>query len=134
MVYHRLNRDTLPKVRGLYLVRVLDVARAEVDRLERRVNQARLEGRTKEASRLHRQLDEARSALQELEALDEALESLTRPSPRARQPKPGASWLEQKIAEVRENGYNPVIDYGVLVNITPLKEAGVLHPDAARVK
>jgi hypothetical protein len=42
--------------------------------------------------------------------------------------------VDQKIAEVRDNGYNPIIDYGVRVNIEPLKEAGLLHKAARRVK
>ena len=45
-----------------------------------------------------------------------------------------STWLERKIAEVRDNGWTPVIDYGVRVNIEPLKEADVLHRAADRVK
>jgi hypothetical protein len=38
------------------------------------------------------------------------------------------------VAAVQANGYAPDPDPGVLVNITPLKEAGVLHPAAERVR
>jgi len=50
-------------------------------------------------------------------------------------PGPDAPWLKQKIAEVTGGaaygrGWRPVLDYGVRVNIEPLKVAGIL-PGAA---
>jgi hypothetical protein len=87
---------------------------------------------TSHAERIGGQLDEARETVAELEALLQRLDDLTRPLQGP--PPPHTNWVEEKTTEVRRNGYRPNIDYGVLVNITPLREAGILHLAANRVK
>ena len=60
-------------------------------------------------------------------------------SPVTPAPGPDASWVKQKIAEVTGGpaygrGWLPVLDYGVRVNIEPLKLAGVLPRAADRIE
>ena len=105
-----------------------------VDRLLGEVQAAHSTGDNKRASRLQNELDEAKETLMELEDFSKRLEELTKPRPHPTVLPDDASWVERKIAEVRDNGYNPVSDYGVMVNITPLIEAGVLHPAANRIR
>jgi len=130
--YHKLNRDTLYKVRTLYLGRVIQEARIRLENT--RAERMETRGSPSKGRRLQREILELEQMLLELEDFDRKLKALTEPL----QPPPPApkrdSWLEEKIREVRINGYNPNIDYGVLVNITPLKEAGVLHREAGRVR
>jgi len=129
--YLKITQDTIPRIRMLYARKVLEDAKRRVDLLRRDLETAQGTD-DRRAKRLRGQLDEARETVAELEAFDQKLEELTKPQ---RGPAPRhANWVEEKIWEVRREGYRPNIDYGVLVNITPLREAGILHPAANRVK
>lgn len=60
-----------------------------------------------------------------------ALEGVIKGPPRAERVPENAKWPPRTIAQVRGgqdlgHGYQPDIDYGVRVNITPLVEAKVL--------
>jgi len=46
----------------------------------------------------------------------------------------GRGWVDRTIAEVRDNGWTPILDHGVRVNIEPLKEAKILAKAAERAK
>jgi len=50
--------------------------------------------------------------------MENALNILHNPGKDKIKPK----WVEKAIAEIRNNGWNPIIDYGVRVNIKSLKE------------
>ena len=128
--YHRLTRDTLHLVRGRYLARALDEARADAERRDVHATEARLEG-GRTASSLLREAEEARALVVELEEFDERLGALLE----HRRPRPATatSWVDAMVAQVCENGYDPDPDLGVLVNLRPLRDAGLLHPAADRV-
>jgi hypothetical protein len=128
--YHRLTRDTLHLVRGLYLARALDEARADAGRRDVQATEARLEG-GRNANRLLREAEDARALVVELEEFDERLGSLLE----RRQPRPTSttSWVNARVAEICENGYDPNLELGVLVNLQPLRDAGLLHPATNRV-
>lgn len=85
--------------------------------------------------------DEAQKRLNELVEFDRRLRELdTGARPVTPPAGPDDPWVKQKIAEVTGGpayggrGWLPVIDYGVRVNIEPLKVARVLHRAADRVK
>jgi hypothetical protein len=42
--------------------------------------------------------------------------------------------VKEKVNEIVANGYNPNLDYGVRVNIEPLKQKGILPRGAERVR
>jgi len=132
--YHKLNRDTIPKVRVNYLRNEIDRAKRTVDRLRRELQKAKDAKDRSRERRLSRDYENAFAVLEELQKFDEALETIH--NPRRQRTKLGrwARWVDKAIAEVRDNGWNPIIDYGVRVNIEPLKEARVLHKAADRVK
>ena len=133
--YHKLTPDTLPKVRALYLGRVLQETRARLENLRAEYLQMdEAERNSPRGKRIFREREEAQEALGLLEEFDEKLLQLARPLEDPKPPEGDASWLEQKIHEVRVGGYRPDLDHGVLVNIAPLKEAGLLHRAAERVK
>ncbi|GIU97428.1 MAG: hypothetical protein KatS3mg013_1231 [Actinomycetota bacterium] len=130
--YRRLTEDTLRVVRGRLLARSLDQLRAEAERLEREATEARI-AEDRQAARVARAAEDARARVGELERYDARLAALLAPTGEA-DPDPEASWLERMVWSVRAKGYRPDLDLGVLVNITPLREAGVLHPAAERVR
>lgn len=132
--YHKLDRDTIPKIRMNYLRPELDRAKWKVDRLKRELQEARDKDDKRKERRLSEELDSALSILEELQNFRKALEEVHNPRKEKTKLPKNARWVDQKIAEVRDNGYNPLIDYGVRVNIEPLKEAGLLHKAAQRVK
>ena len=72
--------------------------------------------------------------MDELDAFDAALTAIHNPRQEKYKLPRRPRWVDEKIAEVRDNGWTPVIDYGVRVNIEPLKEAKVLPRAADRVK
>jgi hypothetical protein len=132
--YHKLDRDTIPKILTRYVQPELEATRWKTERMKRELQEARNQNNKSREKELSKQLEAALSTLEELEGFKKALETIHNPrSDKTKLPK-NPTWVQQKIAEVRDNGYNPVIDYGVRVNIEPLKEAGLLHKAAQRVK
>jgi len=132
--YHKLDRDTIPKILTNYLKSELEATRWKSERLKRELQEARNQNNRTKDKELSKQLETCLSILEELQAFQKALEAVHNPrSDKTKLPK-NPTWLQQKIAEVRDNGYSPVIDYGVRVNIEPLKEAGLLHKAVQRVK
>jgi len=136
LLYHKLSKDTIFKIRTRreYLKGVLDGARWKTQRLKRELQEARNSGDKRWESQLQEEYEKSLDILNELQAFDEKLAEVSNPRDKPTQLDEDASWLERKIAEVRDNGWNPVLDYGVRVNIEPLKEAGLLHRAAERVK
>jgi len=132
--YHKLDRDTIPKILTNYVKPEIEATKWKIERLKRELQEARNQNNKTRDKELSKQLEAALSALEELEGFQKALETVHNPrQDKTKLPK-NPTWLQQKIAEVRDNGFNPVIDYGVRVNIEPLKEAGLIHKAAQRVK
>jgi len=132
--YHRLDRDTIPKILTEYLRPELDSTKWKTERIKRELQEARDQNNRTKEKELSKQLEISLSILEELEGFQKAAETVHNPrQDKTKLPKK-PTWLQRKIAEVRDNGYNPVVDYGVRVNIEPLKEAGLLHKAAQRVK
>jgi SAM-dependent methyltransferase len=130
--YRRLNVDTLRLVRGRLLAHTLDEARAEAERMERETTEARIAGAAN-AAYLGRAAEDARARVNEIEVFDRALANLLERS--GTEGLDGdVPWLERMVATIRHSGYAPAPDLGVLANITPLREVGILHPDADRVR
>jgi len=88
----------------------------------------------KRENQLQGEYEEAMDEYLELLEFDKKLEEVSTPRDELTEFDEDTRWVIRKIAEVMNDGWNPSIDYGVLVNITPLKEAGLLHPAANRVK
>lgn len=136
LYYHKLSKDTIYKIRTRreYLKGALEGAKWKTERLRREFQNARDSGDKTRKRQLQREYEEALDEFNELQAFDNKLAEVSNPRNNPTQLDEDASWVERKIAEVRDNGWNPVIDYGVRVNIEPLKEAGLLHKAAYRVK
>ena len=75
---------------------------------------------------------QAQERFQELRELDERIQSLLAPGQLSVQSR--STWVREKVNEIIARGYRPNRDYGVRVNIEPLKQAGVLSQAAQRVK
>jgi vacuolar-type H+-ATPase subunit I/STV1 len=95
---------------------------------------ARAAGNRKRINELSKAYEESLAKLDEIENTEKALNTLINPREDQTKLKADAKWVDKAIAEVRDNGWNPIIDYGVRVNIEPLKELKLLHPAANRVK
>jgi len=132
--YHKLDRDTIPKIRINYLKPEIEIAKRKVERLKKQLQEIKKEGNKKKERKISKELENALATLEELQAFDKALETVHNPRPDKTKLPENPRWVDLKIAEVRDNGYNPNIDYGVRVNIEPLKEANLLHKAARRVK
>ena len=133
--YHRLTRNTIPKVRAWpYVKAVLERAQRDAERVRREIREAKARGDKKRLSRLDEDYEEATSRLEEIRKFDEALVRLHNPRQDRTELGQDAKWVERAIAEVRDNGWNPIIDHGVRVNIEPLKELKLLPKAAESVK
>jgi hypothetical protein len=129
--WHKLDSDTLRKVRHIYLQPFLDAAEREVQQMEQRVAELR------NSDALHRQgeeerLNQARSKLEGLKNLAQRIDELLQPH--TLQVESRSEWVKEKVKEIVANGYNPNLDYGVRVNIEPLKQKGILPRGAERVR
>jgi hypothetical protein len=134
LYYHKLDRDIIPKILTNYLKPDVEATKWKTERLKRELQEARNQRNKTKEKELSKQLETTLQLLEEIQGFQKALETVHNPRlSKTKLPK-NPTWLQQKIAEVRDNGYNPVIDYGVRVNIEPLKEAGLLHKAAQRVK
>jgi hypothetical protein len=132
--YHRLTRDTLPKVQAFYLAGVKERAEREREYLFRELEAARTAGDRRRVRRLTKEYEAAVARVEELERFDRALTTVHNPRPDPYPLPANPRWVHRAIAEVRDNGWTPILDHGVRVNIEPLKEAGLLPKEADRVK
>jgi hypothetical protein len=133
--YRRITGDTLRVVRGRLLARALDEAQADAERLGLEATEARIGG-ARDAIRLRKvakAAEEAQAKVGVLEQFDLAIASIIERKVSEESPEE-APRLQQMAAEICRSGYVPDIKLGVLVNITPLRDAGVLHPAADRVR
>jgi hypothetical protein len=134
LYYHKLDRDTIPKILAFYLNPIKERLYREKERISKELEKARASGDRKRIDDLSKAYGESLDKINEIESMEKALNILHNPREDKTKLKPNAKWIEKAIAEVRDNGWNPIIDYGVRVNIEPLKELKILHPAADRVK
>jgi hypothetical protein len=132
--YHRLDRDTIPKILAFYLDPFKERLSRERDRVFKDLESARATGNRKRINELSKAYEEVLAKIDEIESMEKNLNILRNPREDKTKLKPDAKWFDKAIAGVRDNGWNPIIDYGVRVNIEPLKELKLLHPAANRVK
>jgi hypothetical protein len=131
--WHRLDADTLRKVRAVYLQSYLDAGFAEVSSAEQRLRELRISGAARPyLTAAERNLEAARARYEALRSLADRLDGLLRPH--TLQVQSRSEWVKEKVQEIVAQGYRPVRDYGVRVNVEPLKQAGILPRDAQRVK
>ena len=131
--WHKLDADTLRKVREVYLRPVLEGTQREAERLAAQYAERRAAGaparELREAERAWRQAEERAG---ELRDLSERIQRLLRRHGLSLTSR--SAWVVEKVNEITAQGYRPNRDYGVRVNIEPLKQAGMLPADAARVR
>ena len=133
--YHKLTRvETISKIRAFYLERVKDVLARERNHLLRVLEAARATSDGPRINRLSKVYADTISKIEELERFEAALITVNNPRKDKKVLPKNAKWVDRAVAEVRDNGWNPMIDYGVRVNIEPVKEAKLLHPAADRVR
>jgi hypothetical protein len=106
--YHRLTRDTLPKVQTLYLWPQMEEVRTRLDA-------ARAEGVSVKA------IADLEDELADLEDCSERLESVIQGTVKVKLPE----WAYGPYRNGRPP-YDPHLDDGVKVNLLPLQEAGLL--------
>jgi FtsZ-binding cell division protein ZapB len=128
--WHKLDSDTLRKVRHIYLQPFLDAVEKEIQRGIERVTSGDLTvSQLKDEAQ---RLSQAQSRLEALKNLAQRIDELLRPH--TLQVESRSEWVKEKVNEIVANGYNPNLDYGVRVNIEPLKQKGILPRDAERVR
>jgi len=132
--YQKLTRDTIPKIQGQYLPSVIERTKREKERILKELDSAKASKDKNRISRLSDQYNDVLNQIDELQAFDAALTKIHNPRDDKTQLTSSSSWVDRAIAEVRDNGYRPVIDYGIRVNIEPLKELKILHLAADKVK
>lgn len=96
LYYHKLNNQTLHILKNVYLSKVLDYNRRKLNELK-----DELEDESKK-SRIYG----------EIEKREETIDDLKK--------------FETSLDEILKQGFDPVIDDGVLANISPFQKAGVL--------
>ena len=131
--WHRLTSDTLYRIQHIYLRPLLEAARREKERLQLEVAQAKdlpvRQRRLKE-----QEYQAALDRLEELAGFDQALESLLRPQDTSLAVASRSDWVKEKVKEISDQGYRPNLDYGVRVNLEPLKQYNLLPREASRVR
>jgi hypothetical protein len=131
LAWERLDHDTLPKVWHVYLQPVLEGAQREVQQAEKRLATLRVQGGPGLAH-ADREYQQAAARQQELADLADRLKRLLQAHRLEVQSR--SRWVVEKVNEIVAQGYRPCRDYGVRVNLEPLKQAGILPVEAAWVK
>jgi hypothetical protein len=140
--YHKLRGNTLQNILAHYLAPSLEAAQAQFDATRAVLDAQEQRGANRrELTASRRAFTEADKRLRELLEFQRRLHELdTGARPVQPAPGPDDAWVKQKIAEVTGGpafggrGWLPVIDYGVRVNIEPLKVARVLPRAADRIE
>lgn len=132
VLWSKLDDDTLPKVLRIYLLPHLEAAEREVEERRRELRALGDEAPARERKRVERMFEGARERRRELEELRERLERMLRPHEVRVSSR--SAWVVERVREIARGGYRPERDYGVRVNIEPLKQAGVLARAAERVR
>lgn len=132
--YHKLDRDTVLKILGFYVKPVKDRLHRERDRVFKDLERARSSRNRKKINELSKAYENVLNNIDEMENLEKALNILHNSRQDKTKLKKDAKWVDGAIPEIRDEGWSPVIDYGVRVNIEPLKELKLVHPAADRVK
>jgi hypothetical protein len=128
--WHKLDSDTLRKVRHIYLQPFLDAVEKEIQRGIERVTSGDLTvSQLKDEAQ---RLSQAQSRLEALKSLAQRIDELLQPH--TLQVESRSEWVKEKVNEIVANGYSPNLDYGVRVNIEPLKQKGILPRGAERVR
>ena len=131
--WHKLDSDTLRKIRYIYLQPFLDSAEREVNQLEKKlIELLEKNASIKEINNEQNKLKQAYDKLEALKTLAQRIEELLRPCTFHVESR--SEWVRNKVNEIVSNGYRPNLDYGVRVNIEPFKQKGILHRDAERVR
>lgn len=131
--WHNLDGDTLRKVHEVYLRPVLEGAQREVERLLNDLTKLRAEQAPLRAVRdAERAYQSAEGRHRELQSLAERIQRLLQPQRLDVESR--SAWVREKVNEIVARGYRPNRDYGVRVNIEPLKQARILPAAAERVK
>ncbi len=76
-------------------------------------------------------MEAARARYEALRSLADRLDGLL--TPHTLEVQSRSDWVKEKVREIVREGYRPVREYGVRVNVEPLKQAGILSRDAQRV-
>ncbi|MCD6323549.1 MAG: hypothetical protein J7L55_00320 [Desulfurococcales archaeon] len=131
--WHKLDNDTLNKVRSVYLPPYLTAKEVELRKAEKQLSELREAGAAyKNLRDIEKKLDKLQRSYYALKQLASAIDNLLHPLKLNVQSN--NSWMKEKVNEIISEGYKPNLDYGVRVNIEPLKQAGILHPDANRIR
>lgn len=132
LYYRKVTKDSLRRIQALYLNKVREHILMEKDYISHELVSAS-EDRKKELG-LRQQYAQISEKLDELEKFNTVLTELHKPRRIKTKLSKDSKWMDQKIAEVRDEGWNPILDYGVRVNIEPLKDMGLLSHAAEKVR
>lgn len=131
--WHKLDADTLRKVQEVYLRPAVESARMDAERLATQLSKQQAAGETLRTLRqIEKRWRDAEKRHDELRSLGERIQGLLQPHKLAVQSR--SAWVPGKVNEIVAQGYGPNRDYGVRVNIEPLKQAEILAASANRVK
>ena len=125
--YLKLTPDTLPKVLSHYLEN--DISAANDAWRDASAKAESLEGKTRVGA--EREANEWLQTLDALRRFEKAIREVIAGPERAERVPASAKWLPRTIAAVRGgqdlgHGYQPDVDFGVRVNITPLVDKKLL--------
>ncbi|MHA1381214.1 MAG: BREX-1 system adenine-specific DNA-methyltransferase PglX [Candidatus Helarchaeota archaeon] len=132
--YHKLNRDTIPKIQAFYIKPLIEKLTKQKEKFMKELQKAKVDQNKSVIKKKSKNYDKISRDLDELEKFNFALNELHNPREKKIKKHKKPNWVIDKIAEIRDNGWAPVIDYGVRVNIEPLKELKLLPTIADKVK
>lgn len=132
--YHKINRDMVPKIIAHYLNDEIKISTINKQRVLKDLESARIEGNSSKIRKREKEYDIFERNVNELERFKNKLNEVNNPREDKKKLPNNPKWVDEKIKEIRDEGWSPVLDYGVRVNIEPLKEAKILPKSANGVK
>ena len=132
--YLKITPDTIAKIQVNYVSKVKDSLFHEKGRIQALLEEERIKPKSLKLKSYVKQYQNIEGQLTEITEFEHRLQELVSPREKKTKLSKKSLWLLEKIAEVRDNGWVPNLDYGVKVNIEPLKELKLLPKIADKVK
>lgn len=132
--YKKISGDTIPKLLVRYVNPLKIQLGQEKSRVQAQLEEARASGNSRMIKAMQKKFLDDEIDLDELIQFEKRLQDLIKPRSTKTKLSDDAIWFEKKVVEVRDSGWVVNLDYGVLVNIQPLKDLKILPKCADRVK
>lgn len=132
--YHKLTLDTIAKIQVNYVAKMKENLQQQKGRISTLFEGEGNKVNSPIPKDYQSQYQDIEDQLAEMSEFERRMQELISPRTTKTSLSEHPSWIKAKIAEIRDDGWKPNLDYGVRVNIEPLKELKLLPKVADKIR